>query len=49
MPAGKRKNRIPGLIASRPKAALLFWFFGDFRCGVSLFIVIRVIYKYKIT
>ena len=26
--------------------ARLFWFFGDFRCGVSLFIVIRVIYKY---
>ena len=20
-------------IAGRPKAALLFWFFGDFRCG----------------
>ena len=26
-------------IASRPKADLLFWFFGDFRCGVPLFIV----------
>ena len=34
-------------IAGRPKAALLFWFFGDFRCGVSLFIVIRIIYKYR--
>ena len=34
-------------IACRPKAALLFWFFGDFRCGVPLFIVILVIYKYK--
>ena len=34
-------------IAGRPKAALLFWFFGDFRCGVPLFIVILVIYKYK--
>ena len=32
-------------IADRPKAALLFWFFGGFRCGVSLFIVILVIYK----
>ena len=32
-------------IVGRPKAALLFWFFGDFRCGVSLFIVICVIYK----
>ena len=27
-------------IAGRPKAALLFWFFGDFRCGVLLFMVI---------
>ena len=26
---------------------LLFWFFSDFRCGVSLFIVILVISKYK--
>ena len=33
-------------IAGRPKAALVFWFFSDFRFGVSLFIVIRVIYKY---
>ena len=33
--------------SSRPKAALLFWFFGDFRCGVLLFMVIHVIYKYK--
>ena len=30
-------------IAGRPKAALLFWFFGGFRCGVPLFIVIFVI------
>ena len=34
-------------IADRPKAALLFWFFGDFRYGVLLFMVILVIYKYK--
>ena len=34
-------------IAGRPKAALLFWFFGDFRCGALLFMVIDVIYKYK--
>ena len=34
-------------IAGRPKAALLFWFFGDFRGGVLLFMVIHVIYKYK--
>ena len=31
-------------IAGRPKAALLFWFFGGFRCGVPLFIVMLVIY-----
>ena len=29
------------------KKALLFWFFGDFRCGALLFMVIHVIYKYK--
>ena len=32
-------------IAGRPKAALLFWFFGDFRCGALLFMVIYVKYK----
>ena len=32
-------------ISGLPKVALLFWFFGDFRCGVSLLIVIRVIGK----
>ena len=26
-------------IAGRPKAALLLWFFGDFRCGALLFVV----------
>ena len=31
-------------IAGRPKAALLFWFFGDFRCSVLLFMVILIIY-----
>ena len=25
-------------IAGRPKAALLFWFFGGFRCSVWLFV-----------
>ena len=30
-------------IAGRPKAALLFWLFSDYRCGVPLFIVILVI------
>ena len=33
--------------AGRPKAALLFCFFDDFRCGALLFMVIHVIYKYK--
>ena len=32
-------------IAGRPNAAILFWFFGGFRCGVPLFIVIVVIYR----
>ena len=31
----------------RPKASLLFFFFGDFRSGVSLFVVFLVIYKYR--
>ena len=31
-------------IAGRLKAALLFWFFGGFRCGVPSFIVMLVIY-----
>ena len=34
-------------VAGRPRAALLFWFFGDFRCGAWLVMVIHVIYKYK--
>ena len=34
-------------IAGRPRAAFLFWFFGDFRCGALLFMVIHIIYKYK--
>ena len=34
-------------IAGRPKAELLFWLFSDFRFGVPLFIVIRVVYKYR--
>ena len=42
----KKKQVDRNFIAGRPKAALLFWFFGDFRCGVSLFIVILVIYEY---
>ena len=34
-------------IAGRLKAALLFCFFGDYRRGALLFMVIHVIYKYK--
>ena len=36
-------------IDGRPNAALLFWFFGDFRCGVPLFIAfpVYILYKYK--
>ena len=34
----------PVIFAGRPKAALLFWFFDGFRCGVPLFIVMLVIY-----
>ena len=37
----------PQSSSGRPKAALLFWFLGDFRCGALLFMVIHVIYKYK--
>ena len=44
----KRVKAPINFIAGRPKAALLFLFFGDFRCGVPLSIVILVIYKYKI-
>ena len=33
--------------AGRPKSALLFWFFGDFRCGVLLFMVILVYINIK--
>ena len=35
------------VIAGRLKAALLLWFFGGFRCGVWLFLVIFVRYKKK--
>ena len=27
------------LIAGRPNASLLFWFFGDFRCGCGVLLV----------
>ena len=34
-------------IAGRPKVDFLFWFFGYFRCGVLLFMVVLVTYNYK--
>ena len=34
-------------IAGRPMAALLFRFLCDFKCCVSLFIVILVMFKYR--
>ena len=40
----KLVEALSNFIAGRPKAALLFWFFGGFRCGVPSFIVILVIY-----
>ena len=41
------KTTIIGYWYSNMGLALLFWFFGDFRCGALLFMVIHVIYKYK--
>ena len=46
-PSGSEVAIVLGFIAGRPNAAFLFWFFGDFRCGALLFMVIHVIYKYK--
>ena len=41
----RRLVEAPGdFIVGRLRTALLFWFFGGFRCGVPLFIVILVIY-----
>ena len=37
----------PVIFAGVPRRLFLFWFFADLRCGVPLFIVILVIYKYK--
>ena len=43
--ASQPTNQAPSnFIAGRPKAALLFWFFGGFRCGVLLFINMLVVY-----
>ena len=36
-----------GFVAGRPGAALLFWFFGGFGCGVPLLIAILVVRWYK--
>ena len=31
-------------IAGRPKAALLFWFFGDLRCGARCYLWLFTLY-----
>ena len=41
------KNQSRTKVEGRSKAALLIWFFSDFRCSVLLFIVLLVIYKYR--
>ena len=44
----RKLDRAPSdFISGRPKAALLFCSFGNFRCVVMLFMIILVIYKYK--
>ena len=57
LPGEQKQNQRQGLvdrklvqapsnfIADRPKATLLFRFFGDFRCGVLVFMIILVLYK----
>ena len=35
------------LLLAVPRRLFCFWFFGDFRCRYSLFIVILLIYKYR--
>ena len=48
LPANSLKLPTPrNFIAVRPRVALMYWFFGDFRYGVSLLIVILVLYKYR--
>ena len=36
------------VIAGRPKAALLFWFFGDSRCGALLLLLFTLYINIKI-
>ena len=37
--------RPPGnFIAGRLRAALLFWFFGGFGCGVPLFVIVLIVF-----
>ena len=43
--SGIKSLSFSNFIAGRPKAALLFWFFGDFKCGALLFTVILVVYE----
>ena len=41
------KYCLKGPLSPKQPTNQLFWFFGDFRCGALLFMVIHVIYKYK--
>ena len=38
----KLAETLSNFIAGHPEAALLFWFFGGFRCGLWLFFLICV-------
>ena len=41
------QNGLIILLLAVPRRLFCFWFFGEFRCGALLFVVIHVIYKYK--
>ena len=47
----RKQVKVPpsNFIAGLPKEARssVFWFFGDFRCGMLFFMVVLVIYRYK--
>ena len=44
IPAKSERGKVVNMTEAKN---YLFWFFGDFRCGALLFMVIHVIYKYK--
>ena len=47
-PPPPRPTHLSNFIAGRPGAALLFWFFGGFRCGVWLFFFLLVLLDIKL-